>query len=267
MHAPPHLPPQASSPLWGLPPQEPLFASHSCVSRDPPTGLVAPNPMENPALPLLIETHQPRTRKCLTIHPLHLGMGPPHTIGPLFNTTASGAGLCFSPFLILLLPLSVPLILCVYKFPLFGAPAFLLFKTTPHLPPQAGPATNPRWLFMFHLPPGSIHGFTCFFNRSDVAALDVFGVDLFGKLFSHFRILNLYNLWTKRTFQMTVSPLVAFPVSSFPTLLVGNFNLYHPLPAPLHTHSAEELAISFPYFSRSSQLRFGLLNQCNRGTL
>ena len=38
-----------------------------------------------------------------------------------------------------------------------------------------------------------------FFDRPDVVALDVFGVDLFGKSFSHFRILNLYNLWTKRT--------------------------------------------------------------------
>ena len=38
-----------------------------------------------------------------------------------------------------------------------------------------------------------------FFDRPDVVALDVFGVDLFGKSFSHFRILTLYNLWTKRT--------------------------------------------------------------------
>ena len=36
-----------------------------------------------------------------------------------------------------------------------------------------------------------------FFDRPDVAALDMFGVDLFRKLFSHFRILNLYNLGPK----------------------------------------------------------------------
>ena len=60
-----------------------------------------------------------------------------------------------------------------------------------------------------------------FFDRPDVVALDVFGVDLFGKSFSHFRILNLYNLWTKRTSQITVSPLVAFPETSYPTLVVG----------------------------------------------
>ena len=38
-----------------------------------------------------------------------------------------------------------------------------------------------------------------FFDRPDVVTLDVFGVDLFGKSFSHFRMLNIYNLWTKRT--------------------------------------------------------------------
>ena len=60
---------------------------------------------------------------------------------------------------------------------------------------------------------------------------------------------------------MTVSPLVAFPETSFPTLVVGDFNIHHPLPDPLRSHSAEELATSFPYFSRSSELACGLLNQ------
>ena len=60
---------------------------------------------------------------------------------------------------------------------------------------------------------------------------------------------------------MTVSPLVAFPETSFPTLVVWDFNIHHPLPDPLRFHSADELATSFPYFSRSSELGFGLLNQ------
>ena len=60
---------------------------------------------------------------------------------------------------------------------------------------------------------------------------------------------------------MTVSPLVAFPETSFTTLVVGDFNIHHPLPDPLRSHSAEELATSFLYFSRSSELGFGLLNQ------
>ena len=37
---------------------------------------------------------------------------------------------------------------------------------------------------------------------------------------------------TKRSSQMTVSPLVTFSQSSFPTLVVGNFNIHHPVPDP-----------------------------------
>ena len=100
-----------------------------------------------------------------------------------------------------------------------------------------------------------------FFDRPGVVALDMFGVDLFRKSFSDFCILNLYNLWTKRTSQMTVSPLVSFPQTSYPTLVVGCFNIHHPLSDPLRSHSAEVLVTSFLYFSRSSELGFGLLNQ------
>ena len=107
----------------------------------------------------------------------------------------------------------------------------------------------------------SFQNYTSFAPPRDVAAHDVFGVDLFGKSFTHFRIVNLYNLRTKRTSHMTVSPLVAFPESSNPTLVVGDFNINHPLSDPLRSHSDEELVTFFPYFSRSSELGFGLLNQ------
>ena len=62
---------------------------------------------------------------------------------------------------------------------------------------------------------------------------------------------------------MTVSPLVAFPDLSHPTLVVGDFNIHHPLSDPLRvrSHSAEELATSFLYFFRMAELGFGLLNQ------
>ena len=60
---------------------------------------------------------------------------------------------------------------------------------------------------------------------------------------------------------MTVSPLVAFPKPPYPTLVVGDFNIHHLLPDPPRSYSAKELATTFPYFSRSSKLGFGLLNQ------
>ena len=146
----PH-PPQVLSPSWSLLPQGPVSALLLWVPRGPLPGLVAPNPMGSPVPPPLLEISQPRAGKCLTTHLLHLGAGPPHVICPSFNTTASGAGMCFFPCLILLLLLSVPLTLCAYKTPLFGAPAFLPFRTTLLLPPQVGLVINPRWLFMFLL--------------------------------------------------------------------------------------------------------------------
>ena len=66
---------------------------------------------------------------------------------------------------------------------------------------------------------------------------------------------------------MTVSPLVAFPETSFRTLVVGDFNIHHPLPDPLRSHTADDLATSFTYFSRSSELGFSLLNQPGGYTL
>ena len=101
---------------------------------------------------------------------------------------------------------------------------------------------------------------TGLFNTPDVAALDMFGVQVFRQSLSHVQIQNLYNLWTKSTSKMMVSPLLAFPESSFPTLVVGDFNIHHSLPYPVRTHSTEELATSFPYFSRSSELGFSLHN-------
>lgn len=72
-----------------------------------------------------------------------------------------------------------------------------------------------------------------------MAALDVFGVDLSGKSFSQFRILDIYNPRTKWTSQMMVSPLVTFPVSCYPTIVVGDFIIHYRLRDTLYSHSAE----------------------------
>lgn len=99
-----------------------------------------------------------------------------------------------------------------------------------------------------------------FLERLDVVAIDIFGTDLFGLSFSSFRKINLYNLCTQRSSLMLVSPLVAFPDSPHPTLVVGDFNIHHHLPDPLRSHSSEELVFSFTYLSRSLELGYGLLN-------
>ena len=146
-----HPPSQVLSPPLSLLPQRPLFALRSWVPWGPPLGPVAPNPMGSQAPSPLPETSRPCTGICLTTHLLYLGAGPPHAICQSFNTTASGAGMCFFPFLILLLLLTVLLTSLAYKTPLLGAPAFLPFKITPLLPTQVGLATNPKWLSMFLL--------------------------------------------------------------------------------------------------------------------
>ena len=154
-----------------------------------------------------------------------------------------------------------PDIVCLQDSP-FWRSRLPSFQNYTSFAPPGGSGNRPQVAFYVstHLLPQATV-LPAFFDRHDVVALDLFGVDLFGKSFSHFRILNLYNLWTKRTSQMRVSPLVAFPATSFPTLVVGDFNIHHPLPDPLRSHSAEELATSFTYFSRSTELGFGLLNQ------
>jgi len=85
-----------------------------------------------------------------------------------------------------------------------------------------------------------------FCDRPDVVALDLFEVDLFGASFTQFRILNLYNLWSQRSSVSTVSPDLSFPDDGFPLLVVGDFNIQHPLADPLRSYSCRDLAASFP---------------------
>jgi len=99
-----------------------------------------------------------------------------------------------------------------------------------------------------------------FFDRPDVAALDLFGVDLFGGSFTQFRILHLYNLWSQCSSVRTVPPDLSFPDDGFPLLVVGNFNIHHLLADPLRSYSRGDLGASFPYFSRAADLGFELLN-------
>ena len=116
------------------------------------------------------------------------------------------------------------------------------------------------WLFVSTMLLSHLTVLPLFFDRYNVAALDIYGSDLFSGSFTQFRILNVYNLRPRHAASMTVSPVVSFPEVVFPLLVVGDFNIHHPLSDPLRAHSSEELALSFPYFSRASELGFELLN-------
>ena len=99
-----------------------------------------------------------------------------------------------------------------------------------------------------------------FFDRPDVVALDLFVVDLFGRSFTQFHILNLYNLSSQRSSVRTIPAHFSFPDDGFPLLVVGDFNIHHPLADPLRSYSRRDLAASFPYFSWAADLGFELLN-------
>ena len=72
-----------------------------------------------------------------------------------------------------------------------------------------------------------------FFDRHDVAALDIYGSDLFGDSFTQFHILNVYNLKPCHAGSITVSPVVSFPEVDFPFIVMGDFNIHQPLSDPL----------------------------------
>ena len=75
-----------------------------------------------------------------------------------------------------------------------------------------------------------------------------------------FHIINCYSVWGKTITERTIAPSLALPFSSFPTLVVGDFNVHHPSADPLRKHNSSELKASFPYFSRATEYGYTLLN-------
>ena len=153
-----------------------------------------------------------------------------------------------------------PDIVCLQDPPFWRSrlPAFTGFKS---FSPPHSPGSRPK--VAFYVSSAFLSYATVlprFFDRSDVAALDLFGVNLFGESFTRFQISNLYNLWSQRSSARTVSPNLSFPDDGFPLLVVGDFNIHHPLADPLRAYSRRDLAASFPYFSRATNLGFELLN-------
>src|SRR5437868_7089139 len=99
-----------------------------------------------------------------------------------------------------------------------------------------------------------------FQDRSDIMTLVVHGLDLFGSGLPEFRIINLYTRMGSSSSVRTVSPEVAFPPSPLSTLVVGDFNIHNSMADPIRDYSPTEMSISFPYFSRATDLGFSLLN-------
>ena len=99
-----------------------------------------------------------------------------------------------------------------------------------------------------------------FTDRSDVASLELHSSDLFSQGTGTLSIINCYSVCGGRESLHTVAPQYTLPTPSHPTLVVGDFNIHHPLSDPLRTHSQAELHVSFPYFPRAADLGYNMLN-------
>ena len=92
-------------------------------------------------------------------------------------------------------------------------------------------------------------------------ALDLFTADgFFNPSTTSFTIINSYS--TKGCANNTCSvPLdIIFPSNPLPTLTLGDQNIYHPTADPFRTFKEDEIATSTPYFNRTTDLGFSLLN-------
>jgi len=92
-------------------------------------------------------------------------------------------------------------------------------------------------------------------------ALDLFTPDGFFNLpTTGLTIINSYSTKGRSNNTRAVPPHIIFPSGPLPTLTLGDLNIHHPTADPLRTFKEDEIATSFPYFDRATDLGFSLLN-------
>src|SRR5437868_3317286 len=138
-------------------------------------------------------------------------------------------------------------------------PMFSGFKSFAPPPPQGKAVKVAAYISLDFLNSYSI--LPVFFGRLDLMAIDVFTpAGLFCATNRQFRLYNLYSTSSSGPTRRTVVPTDAFRAHSFPTLVVGDFNIHHTLADPLRHTSYNEFALSAPYFDRALDLGFTLVN-------
>src|SRR5437588_7875979 len=101
----------------------------------------------------------------------------------------------------------------------------------------------------------------CLFDRLDTMAINIHSHHgLFGSKHKIFRLYNSYSVNSTSCSSRTLSPQDLFPIHSFPTITMGDFNLHHPLLDPLRELSSQDISVSASYFDRAADLGFSLLN-------
>jgi len=80
-----------------------------------------------------------------------------------------------------------------------------------------------------------------FTGRSDLPTREISTPSLLGGKAEMFHIVNCYSVWGSTATERTVSPTLALPATSFPTLVVRDFNIHHPLADLMRRHNSSEL--------------------------
>src|SRR5437879_3512140 len=122
-------------------------------------------------------------------------------------------------------------------------PVFSGFKAFAPSPPQGKAVKVAAYISLEFLNSYSI--LPAFFDHLDLMAVDVFTPSgLFCSANRQFRVYNLYSTVSPSPSCRTVSPTDAFHAHSFPTLVVGDFNVHHTSSDPLRHVSSNEFALS-----------------------
>jgi len=102
---------------------------------------------------------------------------------------------------------------------------------------------------------------TVFHDFPEMLSVDVFSPEgLFGTPHRSFRVTSVYLLRTNRPPYRSIAPEQIFSFLTYPHLVLGDFNLHHPLADPCRSLSEREFTISTPYFDAAFDVPFHLLN-------
>jgi len=187
------------------------------------------------------------------------GLGPGHTLSIVQHPCLGSWDVFLSLFNSFASAKNPPLILCVQDPPVWRnrLPSHLGF--TAFAP--SGTGRHPRVAFYVFMSLMDMTTITPIFTgRSDIATLEITPPSLFGTTMERFHIITCYSVWGKTTTESTITPTLALPSSSFPTLVVGDFNIHHPSADALRKPNSSELKASFPYFARAAEYGYTLLN-------
>jgi len=102
---------------------------------------------------------------------------------------------------------------------------------------------------------------TVFHDSSEMLSVDVFSPEgLFGTPHLSLRVTSVYLLRTNRPPYCSITPELVFSFLAYPHLVLGDFNLHHPLADPCRSLSEWEFTISTRYFDAAFDVPFHLLN-------